>query len=138
PRRRCSSQRCRWRSRIPVSRETIGVPWNLGTGNQTPDSHRQCIGRRSRLLVRGSSSAWLGLAIDQLLQLLAWLEVGHLLRRHIDLVAGLGIAALTRLALAKAEAAESPQLNLLAAVKGVNDAAKYRVHDDFGVLLRQI
>src|SRR6188474_603695 len=64
----------------------------------------------------------LGFAVDEILQLLARLEVGHLLRRHIHLVAGLRVAAFPRLALPQAEAAEPAQFDLLAAVQRIDDA----------------
>src|SRR6185436_7485293 len=79
-----------------------------------------------------------GLAVDELLQLLARLEVRHLLRRHVHLVAGLRIATLPRLAFPEAEATEATQLDLLATVQGVDDALEHRVDDEFGVLLREV
>src|SRR5207248_2983376 len=51
--------------------------------------------RRAGRRVRGGS----GLLVDQLLQFFARLEVRNLLRRHVHLVAGLGVTALPRLAL---------------------------------------
>src|SRR5678816_3413941 len=80
----------------------------------------------------------LGFAVDQFLQLLARLEVGHLLRRHIHFVARLRVASLARLALAQPETAEPAQLDLLAAVQGLDDALEHRVDDDFRVLLGEI
>src|SRR5262245_3961095 len=80
----------------------------------------------------------LGFAIDQFLQLLARLEVRHLLRRHIHFVARLRVAALARLALTETETAEPAQLDLLAAVQGLDDAPEHRVDDDFRVLLGEI
>src|SRR5690349_23125435 len=79
-----------------------------------------------------------GLPVDQILQFLARLEVGHLLRRHVHLVAGLRITALARLALPQPEAAEAAQLDLLASVQRFDDALEYGVDNDFGMLLRQI
>src|SRR5688500_9117776 len=80
----------------------------------------------------------LSLPVDEILQFLAGLEVGHLLRRHVHLVARLRVAPLARLALAQAEAPEPAQLDLLTAVQRLDDALEYRVDDDFGVLLREI
>src|SRR6266487_4876142 len=77
-------------------------------------------GRRARFLV------------DQFLQFLARLEVRHLLRRHVHLVAGLRIAALPRLAFPEPEAAEPPQLDLLATVQRLDDAAEHRIDDEIG------
>src|SRR4026209_1476180 len=51
----------------------------------------------------------LGFAVDQLLQLLARLEVGNLLRRHIHFVARLRVAPFARLALTQTKTAEPPQ-----------------------------
>src|SRR5689334_656310 len=87
------------------------------------------IGRRDRRRRRRR------LLVDQLLQLLARLEVRHLLRRHVDLVAGLRIASFPRLALAQAETAESPQLDFLTAVQRLDDAPEDGVDDHLGVLL---
>src|SRR5262249_50776246 len=56
----------------------------------------------------------------------------------VHLVTGLGVAAFPRLALAEAEAAEAAQLDLLAAMERLDDAAKDGVDDDLGMLLRQI
>src|SRR5262249_37423713 len=63
------------------------------------------------------------LLVDQLLELLARLEVRNLLRRHVHFVAGLRVTPLPRLAFAQAEAAESAQLDLLAAMQRIDDAA---------------
>src|SRR5688500_5489748 len=76
--------------------------------------------------------------VDQVLQFLAGLEVRDLLRRDADLVAGLGVAALARLATAKPEAAEAAELDLLAAVQRIDDALEDRIDDDLGVLLREV
>src|SRR5437867_1990538 len=78
------------------------------------------------------------LLVDQFLEFLAGLEVRHFLRRNIHLVAGLRVAPLARLALAESEAAEPPQLNLLAALQRIDDAGEDRVNDQFGVLLREV
>src|SRR5438128_2742738 len=75
--------------------------------------------------VRGAGHRGLGrfrLAVDQFLELLARLEVRHLLRRDVHLVAGLRIAAFPRLALSQPEAAEPTQLDLLAAMQRLDNA----------------
>src|SRR5262249_10516919 len=59
------------------------------------------------------SGGRLSRAVDQLLQLLAGLEVGDPLGRDVDLVSGLGIAPLARAALPDPEAAEATELDLL-------------------------
>src|SRR5439155_12319261 len=95
-------------------------------------------GQRIRRNGGVAARRWAGLSIDEVLQLFARLEVGHFLRRHIDLVSRLRVAALAGLALAQPEAAEPSQLDLLTAMQRLDDAAEDRVDDDFGVLLRQI
>src|SRR4051812_39417946 len=79
-----------------------------------------------------------GLLVDQLFELLARLEVRHFLRRHVHLVAGFRVAALSRLALAQPETAEPAQLHFLAAVQRLDDAPEHGVDDYLGVLLREI
>src|SRR3954452_7449284 len=100
-----------------------------------PMSDRERVGRwnRGRSALRGGR-----LLVDQFLQLFARFEVRDLLRRHVDLVAGLRVAPLPRLPLAQAEAAEPAQLDLLAAVQRLDDAAEDGVDDHLGVFLRQI
>src|SRR3954470_14963946 len=58
----------------------------------------------------------LGLPIDQLFEFLARLEIRHLLRRHIDFVAGLRVAPLARLTTSQTKASKSAQFNLLSAM----------------------
>src|SRR5205823_4124266 len=94
---------------------------------------RQSVRRRDAGLSR---RRWF--AINELLELLARLEVRHLLRRHVDLVARLRVPALARFPFAQAEAAKAPQLDFLAAVQRVDDALEHRVDDDLGVFLGQI
>src|SRR5581483_4485324 len=60
------------------------------------------------------------------------------LRRNIDLVAGLRVAALARFALTQTEAPEPAQLDFFAAMQRVDDALEYRIDDDLGVLFGQI
>src|SRR5579864_128129 len=78
------------------------------------------------------------LAVQQLAQLLARLEVGDAFRRHLHLVAGLRVAPGARAAVADAEAAEASELDLLAILERVDDAVEHRVDDDLGVLLGQL
>src|SRR5262245_59252690 len=104
------------------------------TGRTTPLECER-VGRRravraARLAVR--------LAVDELFELLARLEVRDLLRRDVDLVARLRVAALPRLTLAQPEAAEAAQLDLLTPMQRIDDALEDRVDDDLGVLLRQV
>src|SRR5262249_15574638 len=78
-----------------------------------PHSDGQRVWWWTRLLARRGRGGRGRFPVDELLQLLARLEIRHLLRRHVHLVAGLRIAALARLPFAQAKAAESPQLDLL-------------------------
>src|SRR4051812_44490046 len=75
-------------------------------------------GGRGRGLVR------MRLAVQEGLQLLAHLEVGNLLRRHVHLLARLRVAALARRAVPEPEAAEAADLDLVAALERVHDAAE--------------
>src|SRR4051812_30352729 len=88
--------------------------------------------------IAGRRGGQFGFPVDELFQLLARLEVRNLLRRDVDFVAGSRIATLARLPLAQPEAAESAQLDFLAAVQRVDDAFEDGVDNDFGVLLRQV
>src|SRR5215211_2466954 len=76
--------------------------------------------------------------VDQLLQLLARLEVRDLLRGHFNLLPRLRIAAGAGLAAAQAEAAEAAELDLLAGAEGVDDGVEDDVDDRLGLLLRQL
>src|SRR5512137_2908275 len=75
--------------------------------------------------------------VDQLPQLFARLEVGNLLGRDHHALAGLGVAPGAAPPLADAEAAEAPQLDLVAALQGLEDGGEDGVDDDFGVLAGQ-
>jgi hypothetical protein len=86
----------------------------------------------------GDDRGRLGLLVDEFLEFLAGLEVRHLLRRDVHLVARLRVAPLARLAAAQPEAPEPAQLDLLAAVQRVDDALEDRVDDDLGVLLGEV
>ncbi len=78
------------------------------------------------------------LSVEELPQLFARLEIRDPLGRHLDLVAGLGIAPGARAPVADAEAAEAPQLDLLAFLERADDAVEDRVDDDFRVLLGEL
>src|SRR5262245_4812182 len=104
-------------------------PFGLHAGDVGIDVDRSSR-RRHRRRVR--------LAVDQLLQFLPGLEVGHLLRRNVDLVTRLGIPALARLATPQPEAAKSPPLDLLASMQRIDDALEDRVDDDLGMLFRAV
>src|SRR5690606_33903664 len=131
---RCTTKTRGGIPRVTCAREAAASHASRFSGTGT-DSRRGGLGRlrfvRRRRVV-------LLLAIDQILQLLARLEVRHPLGRHVHLVARLRVASLARLTLAQPEAAESAKLDLLAAVEGIDDALEHRVDDDLGVLLGQI
>ena len=74
---------------------------------------------------------------EQLLQLLAGLEVGDALRRHVHPVAGPRVAGRARLAAPETEAAEAAEFDLLSPVQRLHDAPDHGVNDDLGALLRQ-
>src|SRR5579862_1713171 len=77
-------------------------------------------------------------AVDQFFELFAGLEVRHLLRRHVHLVARLRVPALAGFPLAQPKAAEAPQLDLLTAMQRINDALEDRLDDDLGVFLGEV
>src|SRR6266849_1602669 len=73
-------------------------------------------------------------AIHKIYQLFAGLEEGNFLGRHFDLLAGFRIAADASAALARAEAAEPADLDLLALLEGTNDAIENRFDDGLRLL----
>src|SRR5271157_4228489 len=89
---------------------------------------------RGRLGGRRTGRRGRGGAIHHVLQFLAGLEVRNLLGGHFDAGAGLGIAANAGLALARAETAESANLDLIAGPEGTDDAVENGLHDDFRLL----
>src|SRR4029079_4673944 len=127
PGRRCSqvAESTMGRSRTRDARGNRGAPLHFDAGLAF-GTRRRTFTRRQRLFV------------DELFQFLARLEVWDFLRRDVHLVASLGVAALAGLALAEAEAAEAAQLDLLAALQGVDDAGEDGIDDQFGVLLGEI
>src|SRR5262249_27417534 len=70
-------------------------------------------------------------------QLLPDLEERDALRMHRDEGAGLRVAPLARLAMLHHEAAESPDLDALAAHEGLGEALEHLVDDDLGVATRE-
>src|SRR5258708_13597585 len=79
----------------------------------------------ARLLAARWSSLSLGV-IHEVLQLFAGLEERNFLGGHFHFRAGLRIAADSSAAFARAEAAESADLDLLALLQGANDAFENR------------
>src|SRR5216684_5011564 len=76
--------------------------------------------------------------IHKILQLFAGLEEGNFLGGHFDLLAGLGIAADSTTALARAEATEPADLDLLALLEGTDDAIENRFDDGLRLLPRKL
>src|SRR5512138_2246594 len=80
-----------------------------------------------------SPLALLVVGVDQVAQFLADLEEGDPLLGNGDFFAGLGVAALLGAAHADGEAAEAPDLYLLAPLQRVLHVVKDGVHDDFAL-----
>ncbi len=78
-----------------------------------------------------------GLPVDQLLQLLAGLEVGDALGRHVHSVARSGVAAAARLAAPETETAEAAEFDLLPLSQRLRDVAEHGADNNFGALLRE-
>src|SRR6185369_14262445 len=90
------------------------------------------------LTYRDSGPKRLLAPVDQLPELLPGLEVGDPLCGHQHPGPRLGVAAGAAVPAADAEAAEAAQLDLLALVQGVDDRGEHGVHDDLGVLAREV
>src|SRR5512140_3321287 len=78
--------------------------WNLQGVKSICTEKRLLLRRGRKLALRFHVGERL---VDQLLKLFAWLEVRDLLRRHVDFLAGLGIASGARFPAAETEAAET-------------------------------
>src|SRR5216684_2293379 len=73
-------------------------------------------------------------ALDNVFELFAGLEKGNFLGRHFHFRTGFRIAAHSSAPLARAEAAESADLDLLALLQGTDDAIENRFDDGFRLL----
>src|SRR5579871_3768617 len=93
---------------------------------------RRAAVRRYRRWSRGSTCA-AGI-VHQILQLLARLEIGDALGRHLYARTGLGIATHSRLPLARAEAAESTNLDLIPRSQRAHDAVEDSFYNYLGIL----
>src|SRR5688500_6637596 len=94
---------------------------------------------RGRYRVRdGDGLLGCGLAVEKGLQLLPHLEIGNLLRGHVDLLPRLRVATLARGAIAEAEAAKAADLHLLSGLEGVDDTLQGGLDDDPGLDLRNV
>src|ERR1700751_966580 len=90
--------------------------------------------RRSRWCGRGSRDGLRALAVvHQVLQLLARLEKRNFLGGNFHAVSGLRIASYARFALARAEAPEAADLNLVPHPQRAHDAVKDRLYNHFAV-----
>ena len=87
---------------------------------------------------RAAGSAGPPCAVDQVLEIFAGLEVRNALLRNLDVIAGLGVAALTRAPTSHAEAAEAAQLDLVVALQRIDDRREDGVDDRLGVLLADL
>jgi hypothetical protein len=72
--------------------------------------------------------------INQFAKFPARFEEGNILRRHCDPRSGFWIASDARTSLARVEASESADFNLVAGSQGTDDTVKYGANDDFGFL----
>jgi hypothetical protein len=72
--------------------------------------------------------------IEQFAKFLARFEEGNSLRWHYDSGSGFWIASDAPSSLARVEASESADLNLVPGSQGTDDAVKYGADDDFGFL----
>src|SRR5215475_12963102 len=76
--------------------------------------------------------------VHEFAQALANLEERHPLLWHVDGRAGLGIAALARVAIPDPEAAEAAQLDLVALGERIGDVVEDRVDDGLRLLLGEV
>src|SRR5258707_11095223 len=71
--------------------------------------------------------------VDQILQFLAGLEEWNLFSRYLDALAGLGVPAHARFALAGAETAKAADLDLVSRAQRAHHAVKNGFHNYFAV-----
>src|ERR1700675_1057949 len=77
-------------------------------------------------------------AVHKILELFAGLEEGNLLWRDFDFFTRFRIAANTAAALARAEAAEAANLDLVAVLQGLDDAVENGFDDGLGLLAGEL
>src|SRR5579884_1413437 len=75
--------------------------------------------------------------VYQVFEFLAGLEERNFLGRHLDAVAGLGVAPDAGFALARTEAAKAADLDLIAGAQRAHDAVEDGLDDDFAVIAGQ-
>src|ERR1700722_12356414 len=90
---------------------------------------------RQRLRELGGGDAVGG--VDEIFEFFAGLEEGNLFGRDFDFGAGLGVAADATATLARAEAAEAANFDLVAFLKSVDDALENSLDDGFRLLARE-
>src|SRR5205809_666709 len=90
----------------------------------------------ARLLADGRCRLGLGV-VHEVFQLLAGLEEGNFLGGDFDLCSSFRIAPNSSTALAGAEAAESPDFDLLSLLQGLDNAIENSFDDGFGLLPRK-
>src|SRR5438552_2991580 len=91
----------------------------------------------ARLLADGRCRLGLGV-VHEVFQLLAGLEEGNFLGGDFDLCSRFRIAPNSSTALAGAEAAESPDFDLLSLLQGLDNAIENSFDDGFGLLPRKL
>src|SRR5437762_13505748 len=83
------------------------------------------------------SSSGGGTVVDQILEFLAWLEIGDPLGGHFDLFACFWIAADACIALPNAEASKAANLKFVAGLERLDDALEQRIDNDLRILPRE-
>src|SRR5215469_6997618 len=90
-----------------------------------------------RRIARRRRSSRLG-TVDEVLEFLAGFEEGNLLRRHLDLFAGLGVPSHAPAALAGAETAEAADFDFVAFLESIDNALKNSFHYGLRFLARKL
>jgi len=114
----------------------------LASGTNAPDAFLYlklfCLARaRRRAGRRRRGAGAIAADVHQIFQFLARLKERDLLGGDFHAVAGLRIASHARLALPRAEAAETTDLDLVSCAQRAHDAVKNRLDDDFAVFAGQ-
>src|SRR4051812_10804597 len=102
------------------------------------DTHPRPLPDRLRSALLGSRLPVRRRAIDPLAQLLAGLEVRHVLLRHVHLLARLRIPAGARRPVIQAEAAEAADLDAMAAEQALRHRIEDHLHGVLGVLRHEL
>src|SRR4051794_11707582 len=98
--------------------------------------------RRRCCAISGSASVYrnwsASIAVDEIFEFLAGLEIRNSFGRHFHLFTRLGIAPDPRVALPDSKAAEAADFQLVADSQRLDDTLEQGVHDDFRILPRQL